>query len=231
MDTPFPGMTIEVARIGAEGEAVAVIDGFAPDPERLRAVAATLAYSRIGPHYPGIRAALPPDGLTMTADRAAWTIAHVFGHAAGAYLQESWFSLVTTPPASLAPIQRLPHFDGMEDERLAMIHYLSDDASGTAFYRHRATGFETVNAARYPAYDVALREDVRRHGLPPPAYIAGDTPIFERIATFAARANRALVYRGKMLHCADLGPATRFDADPLKGRLTVNSFLSPRTAP
>ena len=99
------------------------------------------------------------------------------------------YSIVTTRPAELTPIQRLPHFDGLEPERIALLHYLSGaEQGGTAFYRHRSTGYETITADRHAAYDAALHRDVARHGLPVPAYISGDTPIYERIARFAARA-------------------------------------------
>lgn len=55
-------------------------------------------------------------------------------------------------PQSLAPIQRLPHVDGLEPDRLAILVYLSGaETGGTAFYRQRATGYETVDAARFDA--------------------------------------------------------------------------------
>ena len=71
---------------------------------------------------------------------------------------ETYFSIVTTPPEALAPIQRLPHVDGLEPDRIAILVYLSGaEQGGTAFYRQRSTGFETVNAARFPAFEAALK--------------------------------------------------------------------------
>lgn len=56
------------------------------------------------------------------------------------------FGLEPVPPV-LAPIQRLPHVDGLEAERIAILIYLSGTARGdTGFYRQRATGFETGHA-------------------------------------------------------------------------------------
>src|SRR3546814_17752798 len=65
---------------------------------------------------------------------------------------------------------------------------------GTAFFRHRATGFETVNEERRAAYAAALDAELAT-APPPPGYIAGDTDAFERIHAAEARYNRALLYR------------------------------------
>ena len=55
-------------------------------------------------------------------------------------------SLVTTPPEKLTYLQRIPHIDSVASKELAFIHYLfKADLGGTAFYRHRKTGFEYVD--------------------------------------------------------------------------------------
>jgi hypothetical protein len=139
------------------------------------------------------------------------------------------YSIATTPSAELILPQRIPHIDGVEDGRIAIIHYLSHEAyGGTAFYRHRSTGFETVDAARHPGYVAALIEDFAAHGQPAPAYIQGDTAVFEAIARYDAVFNRALIYRSNLLHCAVLPNDTPLPADVRSGRLTVASFLSAR---
>lgn len=222
------GWSVSVVRQGREDQPVVVIDGFAPDPDRLVEDAGFLSFRRMGEHYPGIRAPVAAPVLRPLLAALAPLAADVFG--AGALdVVDAFYSLVTTPPAALAPIQRLPHFDEMAPTRLALLHYLSrDEGSGTAFFRHRETGFESVDAARFPAYRQQLDADLRRHGLPGAAYIAGDTPIFERIGRHAGRFNRAILYRSNTLHCADIPPDTRLDADPATGRLTINTFLDRR---
>lgn len=128
---------------------------------------------------------------------------------------------MTTPPAALAPIQRLPHFDEVSPARLALLRFLSaDETSGTASYRHRATGFESVDAARLPTYRAALDADLKRHGLP--------APVYEHLARHRGRSNRALLYRSNTLHCAFIPPEMTLSADPAVGRLTVNTFLDGR---
>lgn len=216
----------QVLRHGAEGEPVVVIDGFAPDPARFVDDAAFLSFGRMGEHYPGVRAPIAPAMLRAGLDALAPVAREVFG-AASIETADAFYSLVTTPPSELAPIQRLRHFDGVEPDRLALLLYLSrDERSGTAFYRHRSTGFETVDAARLPFYRAALEADLRREGLPAPAYLAGNTPVFERIAAHQGLFNRAILYRSLTLHCALIPPDLTLSADPEAGRLTANVFLA-----
>jgi len=217
---------IRIQSIGAEARSVIVIDDFVALPEGLIEEAASLVWQAMGQHYPGLRASVPTPSVASFVAPVAEVIAQTFGVSPDLGLIEALYSLVTMPPKSLRPIQRLPHFDGCEPERLALLHYLRGcEGGGTSFYRHRSTGFESVPPERLATYDTALRADVAQHGLPPPAYIAGDTPIFERIAHFEGRPNRALIYRGNMLHCADIPLDSAFSADPRAGRLTVNTFL------
>ncbi len=220
----MPAIQIEI--IGHERQPVVVVDDFVAEPERLRTAAAALAYEPLGRHYPGVRAPVAPDEVSAYLTPLQELIAQVFGVAREIELVSAAYSIVTTRPADLTPIQRLPHFDGFEAGRVALLHYLGGpEQGGTAFYRHRSTGYETITADRHATYDAALHRDVARHGLPGPAYIAGDTPIYEQTARFAARANRALIYRGHLLHCADLPADLDFTPDPRTARLTVNTFL------
>ena len=139
---------------------------------------------------------------------------------------ECYYSIVTTPPEALAPIQRLPHVDGLELDRIAILIYLSGlEAGGTAFYRQRSTGFETLDRERFPRFEAELRAGVAKHGLPEAAYISGSTPLYEQFASYEARPNRALIYRSRSLHCAEIAAKAVLPAEPATGRLTINSFL------
>jgi Family of unknown function (DUF6445) len=216
---------VSIARHGTEDEAIVIIDRFVPDPHALREDAAMLAYGAMGVHYPGIRATVP-HAVAKRMTAAIEALARdVFG-AAALDIADAFYSIVTVPPTALTPIQRLPHFDGVEPSRLALLHYLSPDApGGTAFYRHRKTGFETVTAARLATYREALESELARDGLPAPAYIETDTPLFEQVCRIEGRFNRAILYRGNRLHCAWLPDGTPFATDPAAGRLTTNLFL------
>ncbi|SDA20141.1 DUF6445 family protein [Sphingomonas sp. NFR15] len=211
---------------GTEQRPLVVIDDFWPDPDVLRDDAASLKMGQIGPHYPGIRAPAPARLAETMRRRVAPLLAQHFGLDPAPAVSEAYYSLVTTRPADLAPIQRLPHFDGVEPGRIAVLLFLGEgQQGGTAFYRQRATGYESVDSARLGSFKAALEEGVGTHGIPAPAYIAGDTPLYEQIALHAGRRNRALIYSGNMLHCAYLPPKVTLSADPLIGRLTLNLFL------
>lgn len=221
-----PDAAIRVERQGNEQQPVIVIDNMLADPDEWRAIACQLHYQRIGPYYPGHRAPVSPVQSGQMRDELADLIAETFALPITPPVLECYFSIVTTPPKALAPIQRLPHVDGLEPDRLAILIYLSGaDQGGTAFYRQRATGFESVNEERFPVFSEALTKGVSEHGLPPAAYIAGDTPLYEQIAHYEARSNRGLIYRSHILHCAHIQPGTALPADPRTGRLSINSFL------
>jgi hypothetical protein len=110
---------------------------------------------------------------------------------------------------------------------VAALLYLcqGENQGGTAFYRQRSTGFESVDAGRFPAFEAALHADVAHHGLPEATYIDEASPIYEMIGRHQARFNRMIVYFSSSLHCAHIPSDFVFDPNPATGRLTVNAFL------
>ena len=149
-----------------------------------------------------------------------------FGRFRRIHVIDASFSIVATPPAALSVKQRLPHVDAFGRTRIALIHYLSPDGGdGTAFYRHRATGYETVDEARAPAYFETLDRELR-DGDAPAGYIAGDTALFAQTERVDARYDRALLYRSCMLHSGAIAPDAVLSPDPAAGRLTVTAFLA-----
>lgn len=215
-----------VHRIGEEHEPVAVIEDFAPQPDLLRQDALTRSFTAGERHYPGVKAAVPDDYLSRQWPVLAPILKQVFGACGRVAVLETSYALVTTAPDLLTLEQRLPHVDALEPGQLALIHYLVPGGSGgTAFYRHRSTGFETVDRARSAEYFQRLNHDLRQHGQPQPEYLNGSTPIFEQIGRFDGQYNRALVYRGRMLHSGAIDAGQRLSADPSAGRLTVTGFF------
>jgi hypothetical protein len=53
----------------------------------------------------------------------------------------------------------------------------------------------------------------------------GDTARFEMIADIPAKPDRMIIYRGRTLHSGSIGPSFDPSADPVKGRVTINTFL------
>ncbi|MEX1252324.1 MAG: DUF6445 family protein [Hyphomonas sp.] len=217
-----------IGRIGHEREPIIIIDGFSSDPHGLVDAAAGQAFGPRGPHYPGIRAPAPPRYLGERMDLLQKTLSDVFGLNHGADLVECNYSLVTTPAEELAPLQRLPHFDSADPGHFAVLHYLcGPEHGGTAFYRHRASGFETVSPSRMDDYSGMLDGELLRR---PPAegYLLGDTALFEQTYRVEAAFNRLVIYRGWTLHTGQVPPGHGLSPDPRLGRLTVNTFLKAR---
>lgn len=217
-----------IERIGAEKLSVAVVEDCLAQPEAAIDLAAAMPFTRIGPYYPGIRASLGTEAAAHLGAAFSSVIAESLGVSAKAWRGDCFFSIVATSPAQLMPIQRMPHFDGLEETRVAALLYLAKaDFGGTSFYRHRTTGFETVDASRYPAYGAALKAEVERNGPPLSDYIGDGGALFEEIANFEPVFNRLLLYRGNALHCSRIRNASALNADPRKGRLTLTVFLEP----
>ena len=234
---------MELRTIGREGQVVAVVDGFAADPDALRALAATRRFGPARHAYPGVRAELPPDYWSDQRAAVAQAVEAILGCADDHRVIDASFSIVTTPRDRLTVAQRLPHGDAHEPGRIALVHYLMPDdeedrngdgdgeGGGTAFFRHRSTGWESVDADRAPIYGEQLDAELRYGGPPPADYVAGDDRLFERIAVVPARYNRAILYRGVALHSGVIPPAASLSAEPLDGRLTVTGFLATHSPP
>ena len=216
---------ISARRIGREREPIVIVDDFAPDPQALRAHAAKSTFAPAGDHYPGIRAALPEAYLVQARDTLSTVFVEAFRAKSRVRVLDARFALVTTTEADLTLAQRLPHVDATAPGRIAMVHYLCAQAlGGTAFYRHRSTGFETISTARAAPYFAALSHETALHL--PQGYISGDTPLFEKIDQVEAVFNRAVFYRSHLLHCGAVPQGAALTDDPLQGRLTITGFFA-----
>jgi Family of unknown function (DUF6445) len=211
---------------GLEQQPMLVFDGFLADPEAVLHIAAQAPYGAIGPHYPGVRSPVPAGALDEMIASLTALLIETFALPARPHFHECFLSLVNVPPADLHLIQRLPHFDGVETDRLAVLLYLDRaESGGTAFYRQNSTGFESVDRDRFSAFAAALEQDIAEHGQPAADYIRANTAIYEQTYAVPGTFNRAIIYRGNTLHCAHLSDGFVPTADPLTGRLTLNLFL------
>lgn len=217
-------------QIGREGEPVMVIDGVLDDPAALVDCAAESTFApAFGPAggYPGLRAPAPLDYVEAVVRTLATPLADAFElGAARPARAECNFSLVTLAPDALVPAQRAPHIDTVDPWQFAILHYLCPAAfGGTVFFRHRATGFETLSEDRLAGYDAA-----RAGERDPPGYVGADGRWFDAIGEVAAQPNRLVVYRSRLLHSGRILAPERLSADPRTGRLTANIFLTMRPA-
>ena len=226
-------LTPQTILVGAEHAPVLVVEDATADPQALIDCAvhdAAFVAPKGGRNfYPGLLAPAPlayVEALARALDphiRQAFALQDV-----GLANASCNFSLATLPPDRLNLAQRLPHVDTVDPLQFAVLHYLCDAAfGGTAFYRHRATGFESLSQDRLEIYQSALDQEI---SVAPPAaaYVGADSPLFERTAGFEAVFNRVIVYRSRALHSGQIPPNAPLSSDPRYGRLTANIFLNYR---
>ncbi len=222
--------SINICSQGREQQPLIIIDNALSHPSEIVEDACTKSFTHIGAYYPGVRAAINEGVRDSFFTSIEDIINDTFNLETARWGGECFYSIVTTPPANLLPIQRLPHYDGVEENRMAALCYLcKPEQGGTSFYRHKATGFETIGANRFDPYKRILEAEVREHGLPPARYIESGAPLFDRITSIDAVFNRMLIYRGKALHCSAIDNASPLPADPTNGRLTITAFLTPHS--
>ena len=217
--------------IGREREPLLSLDGVLQEPAELVDYAATevsfMPAWGPGGGYPGLRAPAPlnyVNKLVRAVDpmiRRAFNLSDVKLARA-----ECNFSMVVLPPGELLPLQRIPHFDTLDPLQFALLHYLCDEVmGGTAFYRHAATGFETLSPERWPTYETARASEVATPDSPS-QYIRGNTEYYRQTAALKARFDRVIIYRSRVLHSGQIPKDFSFSDDPRTGRLTANIFIN-----
>jgi hypothetical protein len=222
----------ELRRVGYEQNPVVVIDGFSGAVEEIGRLADALAPfpSTQGNYYPGVRRPIGEDDesahayVVETCNRAAPFIGGAFDFE-NFDLNEASFSLVTLQPKDLKPVQRAPHFDSPVPGILAILHYIRvPEGSGTAFYRHRATGIERVTVENVHRLATQAADELTKLA-PDSGYINDSDQFYEQIASIEAIPDRLIIYPGNLLHSGVIPPGMSFSADPRSGRLTANIFI------
>jgi hypothetical protein len=217
------------------GSPCVVLDDVLSDPERLRRWAGMRSFGApMGYPYPGVVLEAPPDLTQRVADHFAQHVRGRLGARRTLGLTVR-MSLITTPPQALAPVQWQCHRDRLAVDRssilfAASVLYLFRDPAlgGTSFYRPRIGAAEVERlVADSAAMDAATFG--ARYGLEP-GYMSGSNAYFERVAQVPAAWNRMIAYDGSLFHSADVDPSSGLSADPTRGRLTLNSFVTCRRA-
>lgn len=225
--------TVSLQHLGREREPLLVFDGVMRRPEALVDYAAREVEFKPawGPTdgFPGVRAPAPLNYVGALVRALSPIVERAFGlERVKLARAECNFSVVTLPPERLAPRQRIPHVDTVDPLQFAFLHYLCDPSfGGTAFYRHRATGFEALTAERLAEYE-AVRDRELAERPPGQGYIVADTAAYEQIGAAEARFDRLIVYRSRLLHSGRITPGVPLPADPRTGRLSANIFVNYR---
>lgn len=227
--TAHPKMQMQLLHIGNEQSPLLVIDNFVAQPELLVAHACRQQFVANSPYYPGVRAPAPLQYQQFLLQSLRPLLLEVFALPLRPLsLSVCHYSIVTTPPTQLKLLQRIPHFDTVEPHALAAVHYLfQGDLGGTAFYRHRKTGFERIDQSRMPQYYRSLESENDGPDLPKAnaGFIQGDTSLFEQIANPQGVFNRLVIYPRNLLHSGHIPASSLLSGDPRKGRLTISSFI------
>lgn len=242
-----PLARVRFFHIGKSRTPLLVIDDAISDIDAWCAHASSQAFRRADAWYPGIRAALPASyyqpllqalvplvsQLVFALGQAGSGVGSGVGSAAPAplklELQQAVYSLITTDPAALDLLQRLPHVDSVSVHKLALVHYLAPGVhGGTAFYQHLPTGLERLTDTTEPRYLAACQDFLTRHGVPD-GYPSASMQLqpgaqYQVLQKVQYQQNRLLVYPGALLHAAEV-LAQDIQADPAIGRLTANLFF------
>lgn len=221
--------SLKKIQIGEEAHPILILDDLLKSPEALIAHASRA--TRFKPvavdenYYPGLRAPAPKEYSINLVDTLRPLVAEHFGISTQKLAAARCaYSIATMSPHDLSLAQRIPHFDTVEERQIAAIHYLCDpEHGGTAFFRHRSTGYESITRERSKPYFTTLKADLNKFG-EPDGYASDANAIFDRIADIDARRNRAIVYASNLLHSGMVNAAAGLSSEPEQGRLTTTLF-------
>lgn len=217
-----------------QDQACYVIDDALRDPQRLVefAVAGRAAFRRADDNaYPGLLLAAHDAIVTALGEFFNTHVRRLFD-ARRLLDMHARLALVTLQPAELGARQQLCHSDsvGIEPDHSiqASVLYLFRDASlgGTSFFVPNQSQAQTARLF-HDASHLPREEFARRYGMPP-GYMRDSNHWFRRVASVPAKWNRLIFYDGAMLHSGDIDAPEKLDADPARGRLTLNGFFSCR---
>ena len=216
--------------IGEEKTPLLIIDNFANAPEDM------IEFSGDGSgfkadtqnFYPGKRKLIPSQYSEQICQQYLNIFQTFFGceHAIAAKPVVSALAIADTLPEQLRPMQMIPHIDTPQSNQFAVVHYLcASEHGGTAFYRHKKTGFETITQNRLHEYGSQVRKEAIANQLhKSPCYMSGSNSMFEQLYSVEAKMNRAIIYPSNLLHSGNINPLL-LSASPKQGRLTVGSFV------
>jgi hypothetical protein len=225
-----PNASVRSARVGKCPIAVTLADNVLLRPQQLVEFGLGLKFVEDDSNlYPGVRARVPAE---FSRPFHAWLTRTLHGTgvlAESGYIHDddSYFSIVNKSRANLLPLQRIPHYDSSDPRVFASVIYLFDRAnSGTSFYRHRTTGYETIGVDNQDNYRIALNRNMKNLGPPAREYTNGSNALFERTHSVDSVFNRIVIYSGNVLHAADIDGSLFNGNDNGQWRLTVSSLIT-----
>jgi hypothetical protein len=221
-----PAIQVRRVFVGGEQHPVMIVDNVLDRPERMIEAASQAAfYTPKHTNYPGFNAPLPLGYCHTVVNTLRGPIEAAFGLACASRLKYfGFFAVATISAAQATPIQKIPHHDSPDPNRLALVHYLCGEPfGGTGFFRHKRTGYESVDRGREQTYVTIARSELV-DVVNTPTFAGAGMTNYELVGQVDAVFNRLIVYRSHVLHSALLGSAGGSTA-PASGRLTANGFI------
>ena len=219
----------KIIGIGKQRTPLLIFDDIDPKLTQLaRAGAQTKQFDPADTYYPGIRAPLGMDYVQQIVSGIYHQLYDIYAIPAHyqVSLDQAVYSLITRYPGELSLAQTMPHIDATNAFNFAVLHYLNEgDHGGTAFYRHRTTGWSQISAANEDKYFTQLNQEMTADSARN-AYINDSDKSFEQIAKVEYRAGRIVVYPGNLLHSTQVNLNCDISSELSKGRLTANIFLN-----
>lgn len=224
--TPHPDIAVRVDTIGRDRAPVLVVDNFAADTAQLVHMA-EIAFERQCRQrdgFPGIVASAPESYARSAVAFLMPFLQKAFGLPSRIRRGGCDFQITSLGHDQLTDRQKIPHIDVPDLHTLASVHFLCGPPYlGTAFYRHRSTGFETISPERAETYLRAVEREIKLS--PPQGNTDGDSEGFECIASYPAKLNSLIFFSAARLHSGLMDPLTPLTTRPAEGRLTLNMFL------
>ena len=227
-------MSDELLKIVGDGKhKILVLDDFLDNPEEVIEAACDIAPFELAPkstYYPGIRKYILPNmvGARAYVDVIGEALLPIMAHFYGAKsieIDEPSFSMVTYKKSELSQIQTVPHFDDLDENFFAILHYLSPSHnSGTSLYRHKETGIEKITLQNRDKYIETLSRQLSQKSRPQ-KYMLGSDELFQEIYNIEGKFNRIAIYQGSILHSGNIAPNENLSSNPKEGRLTANIFV------
>ncbi len=135
------------------------------------------------------------------------------------------YAIAQTITEELSALQKIPHYDGVKNNQLAVVHYLCEkEFGGTGLFFHKKTNLERINSETVERFNETAKEEAFKADLN--GYIDKDNEYYELITYCEAKPSRLFFYPGNVLHSAMIPEQCNLDHGLAKGRLTITSFIT-----
>ena len=230
-----PQLEIQAVRL-SEDQLCVVVDDFLLNPQDAVDYACEHAaeFTMLERAYPGLVLPVEEQPLRAVYRFIRGEMSRLFPFCRSGLNFHTQMSLATLQPEEFTWIQRLCHSDPrLEPGRVnfaALLYLFHDPAmGGTGFFRWRNPEYwQRMTALQRDDPQAGLEELRSRFRMfrEAPCYMSATNEAAELIDTVPARFNRLVFYSGELPHNASITDPSLLSADPARGRLTLNCFVS-----